>query len=92
MAEALTAIDERVAFPPTRPLAAICPLCTDAERAESPLPFDGRGVRGLAVPRRHRGMEIACALMTARQRRAPRSTGTWWGDNGPGPFVWGFQW
>ena len=76
MAEALTAIDERVAFPPTRPLAAICPLCIDAERAESALTPDSRRMRGLPVPRRHRGMEIACALMTERQRRAVSSTGT----------------
>ena len=75
MAEALTAIDERAAFPPTRPLPAICPLCTDAERAESALHGEGRRMIGLAVPRRHRGMEITCALMSERQLRVPRSTG-----------------
>lgn len=57
MANPPSAIDERAASPRSRPLLATCPSCSPAGRAGRAHPDAGEAARGMAIPRRHPGME-----------------------------------
>lgn len=72
MAAPLSAIDERAASPRSRPRLATCPSCSPAGRAGRVNPHTGEISRELAVPRKHLGMELAYALLVARDLHPPK--------------------
>ncbi len=65
MAVSPSAIDERAASHRSRPRLA---TCSRAARAGRTYPRIRHLTQGMAIPRRHQGMELAYALLTERER------------------------
>ncbi len=67
----LSAIGERAASPRSRPRLATCPSRSPAGRTGRAEPETGKPARGMVIPRKHPGMEVACALLAGRELHTP---------------------
>lgn len=68
MADPLLAIGERAASPQSRPRLAACPPCPPTGRAGLAWPERDLASEPVDVPHRHRGMAVAYALLSERER------------------------
>ena len=71
MAVSLSAIGERAASPRPRTRLATCPSCSPAGRAGRADPEAGEPARGMAIPRKHQGMDVAHAFFARRELHLP---------------------